>query len=113
MWWWPIKNIYQALTPQKKSVFLQYLDANNLYGYAMSQKLPLEGYKWDNIEKFASDFVKSYDVDGDKGYLLEVDVKYPEEMRVAHGKLPFLPERKNKIPKHRNKKEYDDFECKE
>ena len=79
----------------------------------MSQKLPLEGYKWDNIEKFASDFVKSYDVDGDKGYLLEVDVKYPEEMRVAHGKLPFLPERKNKIPKHRNKKEYDDFECKE
>ena len=33
----------------EKSVFLQYLDANNLYGYAMSQKLPLDGYKWDNI----------------------------------------------------------------
>ena len=34
----------------KKSVFLQYLDAKNLYGYAMSQKLPLDGYEWDNIE---------------------------------------------------------------
>ena len=34
----------------KKSVFLQYLDANNLYGYAMSQQLPLDGYKWDNIK---------------------------------------------------------------
>ena len=34
-------------------------------------------------------------------------------MRVAHGELPFLPERKNTIPKHHNKKEYNDFECKE
>ena len=42
----------------KKSVFLQYLDANNLYGYAMSRELPLDGYKWDNIDKFTSDFVK-------------------------------------------------------
>ena len=96
----------------KKSVFLQYLDANNLYGYAMSQKLPLDGYKWDNIEKFTSDFVKNY-VNGDKGYLLEVDVEYPKKLLGAHADLPFLPERRYKIPKHHNKKEYDDFECKE
>ena len=57
----------------KKTVFLQYLDAKNLYGYAMSQKLPLDGYELDNIEKFTSYFVKNYDVNGDKGYLLEVD----------------------------------------
>ena len=97
----------------KNSVFLKYLDANNLYGYAMSQKLPLDGYEWNNIERFTSDFVKNYDVNGDKGYLLEVDVEYPKRVRVAHGELPFLPARKNKIPKHHNKKEYDDFECKE
>ena len=87
----------------KSSVFLQYLDADNLYGY---------GYEWDDIKKFTSDFVKNY-VNGDKGYLLEVDIEYPEEMRVAHGELPFLPERKNKTPKHHNKKEYKDFKCKE
>ena len=76
----------------KNSVFLQYLDANNLYGYAMGQKLPLDGYEWDDIKKFSSDFVKNCDVNDDKGYLLEVDVEYPEEMRDAHGELPFLAE---------------------
>ena len=53
----------------KKSVFLQYLDANNSYGYAMGGKLPLDGYKWDNVDKFTSDFVKNYDDNGDKGCL--------------------------------------------
>ena len=56
----------------------------------MNQKLPLDGYKWNNIEKFTSDFVKNYDVIGDKGYLVEVDVEYPEEMRVAYDELPFF-----------------------
>ena len=79
----------------------------------MSQKLPLDWYKWDNIEKITSHIVKNYHVIGDQGYLLEVDVKYPEKMRVANGELAFLPEQKNKIPKHHNKKQYDDFECKE
>ena len=56
----------------------------------MNQNLPLDGYKWNNIEKFTNDFVKNYDVIGDKGYLVEVDVEYPEEMRVAYGELPFF-----------------------
>ena len=73
----------------KKSLFLQYPDANNLYGYAMSRKLPLDGYKWDNIDKFTCDFVKNYDDDGDKGYLLEVDVEYPKDLLSAHGDLLF------------------------
>ena len=97
----------------KKSVFLQYIDANNLYGYAMSQKLPLDGYKWDNIEKFTDDFVKNYDINGDVGYLLEVDVEYPEELLGVYADLPFLPERRYKIPKCHNKKEIIDIECKE
>ena len=75
----------------KKSLFLQYPDTNNLYGYAMSRKLPLDGYKWDNIDKFTCDFVKNYDDDGDKRYLLEVDVEYPKDLLNAHGNLPFLP----------------------
>ena len=62
----------------------------------MSQKLPLHWYKWDNIEKITSHIVKNYHVIGDQGYLLEVDVKYPEKMRVANGELAFLPEQKIK-----------------
>ena len=97
----------------KKSVFLQNLDANNLYGYAMNEKLPLDGYEWDNIDKFTSDFVKNDDVNGDVGYLLEADVEYPKDLLLYHADLPFLPKRKYKIPKQHNKKEYNHFECKE
>ena len=97
----------------KKSVFLQYLDANNLYDYAMSHKLHLDRYKWDNIDKFTSDFVKSYDINGDKGYLLEVDVEYKKELLGAHADLPFLPKQKYKIPKHHYQKRISDIDYKE
>ena len=90
----------------KKSVFLQYLDANNLYGYAMNQKLPLDGYEWADVSLFTDDFVKNYDVNGDKGYLLEVDVEYPIEMHIAHKDLPFLPERKVKSTKSHSNYEF-------
>ena len=96
----------------KKSLFLQYLDANNLYGYAMSQKLPLDGSKWDNIDKFTSDFVKNYDINGDKGYLLEVDVEYSKHLLGAHPDLPFLPERRYKIPKHHYQERISDIDYK-
>ena len=97
-------NYLPGYRASKKSAFLQYLDANNLYGYVMSRKLHLDGYKWDNIDKFTNDFVKNYDDNGDKGYLLEVDVEYPKDLLSAHGDLPFLPERRYKIPKHHYQK---------
>ena len=62
----------------KKNVFLQYLDANNLYGYVMNRTLPLNGYKWADRTIFTDDLIKNYDNKGDKGYLLEVDVDYPK-----------------------------------
>ena len=83
----------------KKSVHLQYLDANNLYGWAMCKKLSLNGYKWANVEKSNSDFIKNYDVNSDKGYLLEVDVEYPKELHSAHRDLPFLCEKRSKLHK--------------
>ena len=70
----------------------------------MSRKLPLDGYKWCDIDKFTSGFVKNYDDNGDKGYLLEVGVEYPKDLLSAHADLPFLPERKFKIPKHHYQK---------
>ena len=79
----------------KKSVYLQYLVANNLYGWAMCKKLLLNSYKWANVEEFDSDFIKNYDVNSDKGYSLEVDVEYPKELYSSH----FLSERKSKLHK--------------
>ena len=53
-----------------------YIDANNLYGYAMIKKLQIDSFKWiDDLKRFTSEFIKNYDIDGDTGYLLEVDIK--------------------------------------
>ena len=45
------------------------------------------------MSKIHEDFIKSYDEDSDKGYVLEVDVKYPKNLHDLHSDLPFLPER--------------------
>ena len=60
----------------------------------MSQKLPVDGFKWKkDMLKFNEDFIKNYDKDSDKGYILEVDVEYPKNLHDLHSDLPFLPER--------------------
>ena len=72
-----------------------YLDANDLYRWAMSQKLPVNGLKWvKDLSKFNDSFMKNYDENSDKGYFLEVDVEYPKKLFNLHRDLPFLPERK-------------------
>ena len=71
-----------------------YVDANNLHGWAMSKKLPLDNFKWvDDLSMFTEDFIKSYDEESDIGYLLVVDVEYPKNLHMLHSDLPFLPER--------------------
>ena len=79
-----------------------YLDARNLYGWAMSQKLPVNGFKWvKNLSQFNESFIRNYDENSDIGYFLEVDIDYPEKLFNLHKDLPFLPERKkvNKVEK--------------
>ena len=77
-----------------KSSYIEYLDANNLYGWAMSQKLPVDGFKWvKDLSKFNESFIKNYDENNDKGYILEVDVEYPKKILDLHKDLPFLPKR--------------------
>ena len=80
-----------------ESSYIEYLDANNLYGWAMSQKLPVKGFKWVKKKKlstFNEDFIKKYDEDSSTGYFLEVDIDYPKKLFNFHKDLPFLPERK-------------------
>ena len=78
-----------------ESSYLTYLDANNLYGWTMSQKLPVSGFKWENdLSRRSDDFIKNYNENSDVGYFLEVDVEYPKNLFRANKELPFLPERK-------------------
>ena len=69
----------------KESSLLIYVDANNLYGWAMSKKLPVDGFKLvDDLSMFTEDFIKSYDEEGDVSYLLVVDVEDPIKVRMSH-----------------------------
>ena len=76
----------------KESSYIQYLGANNLYGWVMSQKLTVNGFKWVSNE-INEEFIKNYDENSDKGYILEVEIKYPRKLHDLHSDLPFLPKR--------------------
>ena len=61
----------------------------------MSQKLPVNCFKWKkNTDAFNGKFIKNYDADSDKGYILEVDIKCPKNLLNLYGDLSFLVERK-------------------
>ena len=91
----------------EESSYIQYLDANNLYGWGMSKKLPVNGFKWtDNnetaepssLERSAKhvineEFIITYNENDKKGYILEVDIKYPKKLHDLHSDLPLLSER--------------------
>ena len=86
------------------SSYLMYLDANNLYGWAMSQKRPVNDFEWVkelsecNSIEFNERFIKNVDENRYKRYFLEVDIEYSKNLLNTHMDLPFLPER-NKIKK--------------
>ena len=71
-------NKYMSnFNPKQIISYLMYLDANNLYGYAMIKKLPIDNFKWiDELKTFTSEFIKNYVIDKDTSYLLEVDIEY-------------------------------------
>ena len=78
----------------EESSYIQYLDANNLYGWAISQNLPVNRFKWlEDTSEINEEFVKNHGENNDKGYILEVDVKYPKKLHDIHSDLPFLPKR--------------------
>ena len=84
---------------EQEESFLEYLDANNLYGWVMPEPLPVDGFdRIKYLSKIDEDFIKNYDKDSNKGYILEIYLKYPKNLHDLHSDLPFLPE-KMKIDK--------------
>lgn len=79
------------------SKYLLYLDANNLYGLAMSFSLPSHGFKWLTEQDLDTlnndlDFIKELKTDESYGFIFEVDLQYPRELHDLHNDLPFCAE---------------------
>ena len=92
--------------------YISYLDANNLYGWAMSQSLPTGNFRWLSTTEVNRFDIFRIENDYKKGYVMEVDLEYPEELHDLHNDLPLVPEslEVNKVPKLipnlRDKKKY-------
>ena len=95
-------NVYMKdYNSDKPSKFIQYLDANNLYGWAMSQSLPTHGFKWmkeptiESVMKILEDANDSMNnpPENKKGYVFEVDLEYPEDLWESHNDYPLAPEK--------------------
>ena len=76
----------------KPSSYIQYLDANNLYGWAMSQKLPTHGFKWIDVNK-SKVFKLLEKKDTNQGFIFEVDLDYPESLWDSHNDYPLAPDK--------------------
>ena len=77
----------------KPSKYIMYLDANNLYGWAMSQYLPTGGFKWLTEKQINKINLAQYNEDSNKGLLIEVDLEYPKELHDLHNDYPLAAER--------------------
>ena len=104
-----MKDFYN---PDEESIYLQYVDANNLYGWAMIKNLPTHGFKWKKGEDFTPGKIDKLVKKEKRGYILEVDVEYPKELHENHNELPFLTERmeigrvEKLVPNLKDKKGY-------
>ena len=86
-------NPYMKEYDEKEpSSYIMYLDANNLYGWAMSQCLPTGGFKWMSQNKIDQLDLAKYNEDSEKGLILVVDLEYPEESHEMHNDFPLAPE---------------------
>ena len=98
------KYIGSDYDPSEPSKYIQYLDANNLYGWAMSQKLPIGNFRWMTVKQLDKWF--------EYPCILEVDLEYPQELHDLHDDYPLAPERlmvdkvEKLIPNLNNKEKY-------
>ena len=81
---------YDEKAPSK---YIMYLDANNLYGWAMCQYLPTGRFRWMTQKQIDKIDLAKYKEDSDKGIILEVDLKYPKELHDLHNDYPLAAEK--------------------
>ena len=87
-------NKYMKTYDEKESSkYIMYLDANNLYGWAMSQNLPTGGFRWMTKSQIDKTDLALYKEDSKKGLILEVDLEYPEGLHNLHNDYPLGPEK--------------------
>ena len=76
----------------KEKSFITYWDVNNLYGCAMLEYLPYDGFEWVDEKEISSVDYLSVSVSSDVGYILEVDLEYPDSLHELHNDYPLAPE---------------------
>ena len=118
----------KSYNPDEETSYIQYLDANNLYGWAMTQSLPTHGFKWmrnltkETLMEILEKTNHSMSNRGRKGYIFEVDLEYPSSLWEKHNDYPLAPEkmivngveklichfkpRKNYVVHYRNLRQY-------
>ena len=77
----------------KETIYNMYFDANNLYGWAMTRYLPYGGFKWMIEEEINNFDLNSIGKNSLNGYILEVDLEYPNELHDLHNDYPLAPEK--------------------
>ena len=83
------------------SIYVQYVDINNEYGWVIINNLSTHRFLWKKVEDFTPEKVDELVKKDKRGYLLEIDVKYPKELHENYNELPFLVE-KMKIEEKKN-----------
>ena len=78
---------------KEPSKYLMYLDANNLYGWAMSQYLPNGSFKWLSDEELNKIDLGKYKEDSNDGLILEADLEYPKDLHELHNDYPLALEK--------------------
>ena len=93
-----VSYINKRYSEASKNKNILYLDINNLYGHAMSQYLPYSNFKWvKNIDK-VKEKLMNIKSNSSTGYILEVNLEYPQELHDIHNDSLLAPEKIN-IPK--------------
>ena len=94
----------QSCDAKKPSKFITYLDTNNLHGWAMSQSLPYNRFKWLNRKEISELCLNSVSENSSIGYILEVYLEYPSELHDLHNDNPLAPVKlqisQNMLPKY-------------
>ena len=96
----PLVSDYDESKPNS---YIMYLDANNLYGWAMSKPLPKSGFKWKRVMPTEEEIMNKKE-NAKNGWILEVDLEYPAELHKEHNSYPLAPEKK--VVKKENMSDY-------